>query len=288
MSAYIELTIPETDPARRDLLVPALEALGFEGFEEEDTGLKAYIPEGRLDEQAFSDFTAARLTGGQQVSRAILPEQNWNQLWESNFDPVVIGDFCAVRADFHAPIAGVREEIVITPKMSFGTGHHATTRLMIEYMRELPLEGKRVVDFGTGTGVLAILAERLGARAIWALDNDPWSIDNARENKDRNGSGLVSLHLSATLDGVPPADVILANINRHVLLEHMSALYALLVPGGSLLLSGILSEDREVIGNAAAGAGFRPSGERQGENWVAQIWKKDGPESRGIAQNALT
>lgn len=276
MASYIELTIPETDPHRRDLLVPGLELLGFEGFEEEDDRLKAYIPETRLDEAAFEAFAAQTLTAEQrgQLHREILPEQNWNQLWESSFDPVIVGDFCGIRADFHAPITGVREEIVITPKMSFGTGHHATTRLMIEAMRELPLEDKRVVDFGTGTGVLAILAERLGARAIWALDNDPWSIDNAQENRDRNGAGLVSLHLSATLDGVPVSDVILANINRHVLLEHMASLYALLTQDGFLLLSGILLEDREVIGDSAERAGFSFSGERLGNGWVAQLWKK--------------
>ena len=290
MASYIELTIPETDPHRRDLLVPALEALGFEGFEEEDEALKAYIPESQLDETAFGAFATANLTGYQRehLGRAVLEEQNWNQLWESSFDPVVVGDFCAIRADFHAPIVGVSQEIVITPKMSFGTGHHATTRLMIEAMRELPLEDKRVVDFGTGTGVLAILAERLGARAIWALDNDPWSIDNAQENRARNGAGLVSLHLSATLDGVPVSDVILANINRHVLLEHMVSLYALLTQDGFLLLSGILLEDREVIGDAAERAGFCLSGERQGSGWVAQLWKKERSKPLLIGQNVLT
>ncbi|TDX01661.1 50S ribosomal protein L11 methyltransferase [Dinghuibacter silviterrae] len=280
MPSYIELIIPEPDPTRRDLLVPDLEALGFEGFEEEEDGLKAYIREDLLDELAFGKVAAAYGT----VQRNVLPEQNWNLLWESNFEPVVIDDFCGIRAEFHPAITGVRHELVITPKMSFGTGHHATTRLMIESMRAMPIEDKRVVDFGTGTGVLAILAERLGARAIWALDNDPWSIDNARENRDRNEAGLVSLHLSASLDGVPVSDVILANINRHVLLEYMETLYSLLAPGGLLLLSGILLEDRVVIGEAAEKAGFAFDGERQALGWLAQLWKK----ALGIGQNNVT
>jgi ribosomal protein L11 methyltransferase len=290
MASYIELTIPEADPDRRDLLVPALEALGFEGFEEEDEALKAYIPENRLDEAAFETFRATTLTATQRerTSRAILPEQNWNQLWESSFEPVVVGDFCAIRAEFHEPIANVQQEIVITPKMSFGTGHHATTRLMIEAMRDLPLEDKRVIDFGTGTGVLAILAERLGARAIWALDNDPWSIDNAQENAGRNGAGLVSLHLSATLDGVPVSDIILANINRHVLLEHMTQLHALLTQGGFLLLSGILEADRDVIGASASKAGFGLAGERQAGGWVAQLWKKEDAKPLLIGRKAVS
>jgi ribosomal protein L11 methyltransferase len=283
MPNYLEIIIPEGDPARRDLLVPALEALGFEGFEEGEEEVKAYIAEGRLDEAAFSVFA-----GGRPVRRSILADQNWNQLWESSFEPVVIDDFCAVRAHFHPPVNTVQHEIVITPKMSFGTGHHATTRLMIEYMRELPLEGKRVVDFGTGTGVLAILAERLGARAIWALDNDPWAIDNARENKDRNGAVLLSLHLSATLDGVPPADVILANINRPILVAQMQALYHLLSHGGLLLLSGILAEDQSILETTAGKAGFLLHSQRQQGDWVAQLWKKGDPETLGIGQNTLT
>ena len=116
----------------------------------------------------------------------LIPEANWNQVWESNFDPVIVDDFVAIRADFHEPVKGVSLEIIITPKMSFGTGHHATTYMMIEQMRELDFTGKSVFDFGTGTGVLAILAEKLGANKVIAVDNDEWSIENAEENFEKN------------------------------------------------------------------------------------------------------
>ncbi len=128
------------------------------------------------------------LTSSLQLSfsKTIIEETNWNQVWESNFDPVIVDDFVAVRAHFHEPIKNVQHEIVITPKMSFGTGHHATTYMMMQQMRELDFAGKNVFDFGTGTGVLAILAEKLGAQKVIAIDNDDWSIENADENVKRN------------------------------------------------------------------------------------------------------
>ncbi len=258
-----------------DLLVPALEAIGFEGFAEEDDILKAYIPEGKWNEAAFEVFKQTYLTQDQRenLKRNELEERNWNEAWESSFEPVVIEDFCAIRADFHAPVVGVEQEIIITPKMSFGTGHHATTHLMIEYMQSLPLEGARVVDFGTGTGVLAILAYKLGARAVWAVDNDTWSMENAAENVKRNDAE-VELHLGEDLSQAPPADIELANINRHVLLTHMEPLFTLLASPGLLLLSGILQEDEDIIAGAARAAGFTPVSQKQRGNWLAQLWKK--------------
>jgi ribosomal protein L11 methyltransferase len=272
MSAYIEITIAEPDSTRRDLLVPTLEAWGFEGFTEEDKGLKAYIPQGNLDESAFEAWAQTQLPG---MERRVLPEQNWNATWESNFDPVRIGDFCAIRADFHEPIPGVTHEIVITPKMSFGTGHHATTRLMIEHMRSLPFAEARVIDFGTGTGVLAILAERLGAASVEALDSDHWSIENAGENMGRNGARRIILQARETVRGLGPADIILANINRPVLLSEMDEFAEVLTPGGWLLLSGILESDALMVAEAARRAGFSEGAPRAtAAPWVAQLWKK--------------
>jgi ribosomal protein L11 methyltransferase len=275
MPAYIEIILPEPDADIRGLAILELERLGFEGFEEESGLLKAYIPEGQLDESAFAEMARGL---GWEITRNLLEEQNWNQLWESSFDPVVVDGFCAIRADFHAPVPGVEQEIVITPKMSFGTGHHHTTYLMISRMRTLPLEGKRVVDFGTGTGILAILAERLGAASVWALDNDPWSIDNALENKERNGLTKMSIHLASDLSaesaGIGDVDILLANINRPILLEQMPAMAALVVPGGYLLLSGILAEDGEILKREATLHGFTLSDESRRGDWLAQLWEK--------------
>ena len=271
MPSYIEIIITDADPIRREMAIPELERHGFEGFEEEGMTLKAYIPEDKLDEIAFASLATEHQW---QLTRNMIPEQNWNQVWESSFEPVIIDDFCAIRADFHAPVPGVEQEIVITPKMSFGTGHHATTYLMIARMRTLPMTGKRVVDFGTGTGVLAILAERLGAATVWALDNDPWSMENALENKDRNGAVRMTVHLASDLVEVPVADIVLANINRHVLLEQMPALAGLLAPGGLLLLSGILFSDEQILGEAAGDAGFTQVDTARKEDWVSQLWQK--------------
>lgn len=277
MSAYIEIIIPEADASRRDLLIVELEQLGFEGFEEETSELKAYIPQEHLDEEGFARFSQTYLTKSELkgMERHVLPDQNWNRQWESAFDPVIIGDFCAIRADFHDPVPGTKHEIVITPKMSFGTGHHATTRLMISRMRELPMRGKHIVDFGTGTGVLAILAERLGAETVRAVDHDSWSIDNSRENLSRNGAEKVTLHLADTLSGLSPADGVLANINRQVLLSEMPALSAMVVDGGWLLLSGILEDDRPLLVEAATAHGFRLDGQSQEGAWIAQLWIKE-------------
>ena len=271
MAAYLEIQIPALDPDHRDLLIQELEGLGFQGFEEAPDGLRAYAPEGTVEEGAVSALLESK---GLAFSRRVLPEQNWNEVWEAGFVPVRIGNFCGVRAEFHDPIPGVRYELVITPKMSFGTGHHETTCLMIEAMEHLPFEGKRVMDFGTGTGILAILAFRLGAPSVTAIDNDPWSVDNALENTARNGAVPVKVLRAEDLSGFGETDVILANINRRVLLAEMNRMAGMLAPGGRLLLSGILTDDSEVLRAAAAAEGLTLVAETVKGSWVAQLWKK--------------
>lgn len=157
MANYIEITFPVTDTGLQQVLIAQLSEEGFEGFEEKETELIAFIPEASYEKekvQAIAD------THEVSFSAIVIESQNWNAVWESNFDPVVVDDFVAVRAGFHEPVSGVELEIVITPKMSFGTGHHATTYMMMRQMRQLDFTGKKVFDFGTGTGVLAILAEK--------------------------------------------------------------------------------------------------------------------------------
>jgi ribosomal protein L11 methyltransferase len=160
--------------------------------------------------------------------------------------------FCAIRAHFHEPIAGVDHELVITPKMSFGTGHHATTYMMLQSMQGMELRGKRVLDFGTGTGVLAILAERLGAAEVVAIDNDDWSIDNAQENVGANGCSRITvlkIDRVAELEGA--FDLILANINKHVIVDQLGDLVQQLAPRGVIILSGLLQDDSEDVENEA-------------------------------------
>lgn len=245
MQATIQITIPVTNESITDILIAKLSEAGFDGFEEDPGQLKAFSNEGSINEADLQDIlNQYRLT----YTQTTIQPQNWNEVWESNFSPVVVDDFVAVRASFHEPINGVEHEIVITPKMSFGTGHHATTLMMMQQMRRIDFAGKTVFDFGTGTGILAILAKMLGASAVTAIDIDEWSITNALENFDNNGvTGITLLQANtpAAING--NFDIILANINKNVLLEYIPILAMQLSPGGTLLLSGLLAEDEADI-----------------------------------------
>ena len=183
---YIEISIQTTE--LQEVLIALLAEIGYEGFEEEEGLLKAFIKEGAFDRGALETLLADY---GLEYVEQRIEDRNWNAEWEANFQPVVVDGFCAIRAHFHPPMPEMEHELVITPKMSFGTGHHATTYMMLQAMRGIDLRGKRVLDFGTGTGVLAILAERLGAAEVVAIDNDDWSIENAQENAAKIGRAHV-------------------------------------------------------------------------------------------------
>ncbi len=232
------------DEATRYIMSENFLLIDYEGVEEEGNFLIAYCEEDKYDEEVLKtmlDFPETTFT------KQIIPAQNWNALWESNFEPVVVDDFAAIRADFHEPIKNVQHEIIITPKMSFGTGHHATTFMMMQQMREIDLNNKSVLDFGTGTGILAILAEKLGAKNITAIDNDDWSIENAKENFEKNNCEKITLIKDDSVSAKENFDIILANINKHIILENIDQLQAALLPNGCLLLSGLLAEDEKDI-----------------------------------------
>ncbi|HTO14215.1 MAG TPA: 50S ribosomal protein L11 methyltransferase [Edaphocola sp.] len=206
-----------------------------------------------------------------------LPDQNWNASWESNFEPVVISDFVSVRAYFHQPIPGVRYDIKITPKMSFGTGHHATTRQMMLQMSNMDFIGKYVLDYGTGTGILAILAEFLGAKHIDAIDIDEWSYTNALENVANNKCRNIKVVQGdiSLLDNDFKYDIVLANINRHILLESMSELNYCLKTRGLLLLSGILKDqDIPIILEKTNQNGFELQKQTDENGWVSILFEK--------------
>lgn len=242
MGQYIQIEFSNITQDQNDQLIAQLSEIGFEGFEEEEKRLKAFIGAGDYNEAALKE-----VAGVITFSKTMIEETNWNQLWESSFDPVLVDDFVAIRADFHQPINTVQWEIVITPKMSFGTGHHATTYLMMQQMRGIDFTGKAVLDFGTGTGVLAILAEKLGAHSVLAIDNDDWSIANAEENIIRNNCNRITLQLANTAAVKGHYDIILANINKNVILDNMETLARRLNPQGLLILSGLLVEDKEDV-----------------------------------------
>lgn len=249
MNSYQQVTISITNKEDREILIALLAEAGYEGFVEEIKILKAYIP--------FTDFDAAALDGivaPYDISYTLeeIEQRNWNEDWESGFQPVVVDNWCAIRADFHEPVEGVELEIVITPKMSFGTGHHATTYMMVNSMRDISLKEKTVLDFGTGTGVLAIIAEKMGAASVLAIDNDPWSIENAAENIDRNQSGKIQLELAETIPGNLQFDCILANINKHVILKELPLMVNRARNGAEILLSGMLESDGSDLREAIA------------------------------------
>lgn len=243
----IEFIITCTQQDKKDILVARLFEAGAEGVEEKENEIKAYFSNTVEIEELRQIITGH----GLNFKEAKLEEQNWNHSWESNFQPVLVENLVGIRADFHEPVQGVQYELLITPKMSFGTGHHATTHLMIKAMMDLDLKDKTVLDFGTGTGVLAILAEKLGAATVIAIDNDEWSISNAAENLEKNQCRKVRLEKAdELLSYQQPFDIILANINRHVILDNLASLKRLLKKEATLLVSGLLKEDREDIREA--------------------------------------
>jgi ribosomal protein L11 methyltransferase len=250
MPNYIQIEFKNISSDQSDLLIAELTMISFEGFEEEDNLLKAFIPANDFDEMAVDEIASKNNVS---FTQSTIEETNWNAVWESNFQPVVIDDFVSrtpwvgIRANFHKPITGVEHEIIITPKMSFGTGHHATTVMMIQQMQEIDFTNKIVFDFGTGTGILAILAERLGASKIIAVDNDDWSIANTKENLERNSCTKVDLKKEGSAMGNARYDIILANINNNVIVENFSVFVQQLSNDGVLLLSGLLAEDEKDI-----------------------------------------
>lgn len=237
---FIQISFSTADTAKKEILIALLSENGYSGFEETENGLLSFIEKDNFDENELKNISGNLVV---EYEMSIVTEKNWNVEWESSFEPIIVGDFAAIRADFHEQVPNIRNEIIITPKMSFGTGHHATTFMMIEQMEEIEFKNRSVVDFGTGTAVLAILAEKSGAAAIDAIDNDDWSIENAKENIAANNCSRINV---SKADRLPPEkgyDIILANINLNVIVTALPAIAKAMNKGGELLLSGFLNQD---------------------------------------------
>lgn len=270
---YLELTIAlEPRNPWAEVLVAELAELGFESFVDTDNGIQAYAPAGQVSLEGLLEQTS--VSGNPDVkmsySSALIPHKNWNAEWEAGFEPVEISNNLVILAPFHdkTSFAG-KEQIIIQPQMSFGTGHHQTTFLMSQYLLDLEIPEK-VLDMGTGTGVLAILAEKRGAKDILAVDIEPWSVENTVENAERNGSANIRT-LTGDLDVITDGNfgLILANINKNVLKQHLPGYHTLLAAGGTLLLSGFFMSDVAELAECGNEAGFECMEIREKETWAA-------------------
>lgn len=271
MENYLELTIRTSERQEQEVWVAKLAEIGFEGFEEQSDCLLAYGPESAVDlEEAKALLFEAKVFYEIDIK---LPK-NWNEVWESSFEPVVVENFAGVRAAFHPPVPNVQYDLVITPKMSFGTGHHATTRLMIEQMQHLDFGQKKVIDFGTGTGVLAILASKMGAYSIEATDIDAWSIENALENAEVNGCTNISFEQKADLENVGEANIFLANINKNILRQFAKTIGLKTAPGGFILLSGLLLDDESVIDYSFISIDIEKLSVKEKDGWISILYRK--------------
>lgn len=271
---YYELsfTVEDEEGYRRDLLIGALGEIGFDTFEDTETGFKAYIPVDNFDEEAltamlnpfYEQFPLSYKTD-------FIEQKNWNEVWESNFEPITIGDKIYVRATFHDTRPNVEHEIVIDPKMAFGTGHHQTTAMVLELMLENNFIGKNVLDMGCGTGILAIMASKLGAAQITAIDYDPVCYDSTIENAQLNNvNNIIALCGSKEVIADVQYDTILANINRNILLDQMQRYAEVLKPGGEIFFSGFYeTPDLDIIAEEANRLGLKYISHKKDKDWVA-------------------
>jgi ribosomal protein L11 methyltransferase len=263
----------QLEPAQpaADILAADLGERGFESFVERPDGLDAYIQENLDHPEILSDLMIYNLPNVQHaVTRIHVKQVNWNAEWEKQFDPVVVDDYCLLRAPFHAPRPDLPCEIVMQPRMAFGTGHHATTYLMIRLLMGLDLNNKRVIDMGCGTSVLAIFAKKHGASTTIAIDIDEWATQNSVEHIQVNDCATIDIRLGGAeiLQGLI-ADVFIANINRNILLADMAAYAPCVAPGGTLLLSGFYEADVPILVKEASQHHFNLQEQQTKDGWVA-------------------
>jgi len=262
---YYKISIT-TEIEKQDLVIAMLSHSGFDGFEEDEYGIKTYIKEKEFN---VNHLNALAKEIGFNYKTKLIPDQNWNAIWEANFQPIQINNFCAIRADFHPPLPDITHEIVINPKMAFGTGHHETTHMMIEMMEGINFLDKKVFDFGCGTGILAILANKLGSKNILAIDIDPLSYENTLENIAINNSkGILTKAGEINLVEEEEFDIILANINRTVILNTLPILYTKTITSGYTLLSGILKTDEVLVNEHIDQTGFSIKDVKSKGEWL--------------------
>jgi ribosomal protein L11 methyltransferase len=249
-------------------------SLGFEGFNENEEGLAAYIPEEFFSPDLLKTVTSLK-ERNIHFEYKKLEYKNWNEEWEKNFHPVVISGRCRIRASFHKPLADYPMEIIIEPKMAFGTGHHPTTEMIAEYLLALDLNGSFVFDMGCGSGILGILACKSGASKVEMADIDPVAVASARENTLSNGLNDIKVYTGGMeVLGYKTPDLITANISKSVLLDQMAVYFHSLNPGGTLVTSGILAMDSGAVCAKAEELGFELKERVKRKEWIMLVFRK--------------
>ncbi len=269
-----------------DLLSAELAEVGFDSFEAGAETLLAYIPTELIDQEAIATAIHATLdqlsSDGLRLSYHIetIPEVNWNEEWERNyFQPIILGNgLCMIRAPFHTPEPSIKTEVIISPKMAFGTGNHETTALVIEYLLSLGegLQGKRVLDMGCGTGILGILALKQGAGHLTAIDIDEWAYHNVLENASLNGVSIPDALQgdASSLSGREPYDLVLANITRNILLQDLPAYVEVMRPLGTIALSGFYQEDAPLLIERGRQLGLTLIDQRSNNRWTLLVLQR--------------
>ncbi len=263
---YVKLIFELNKPGDADILSALFSDLNCQGLEETENTLMVFFYENEFDEATVNESIQAF---EYMYKKELVPHENWNAQWESNFEPIRINDEVGIRANFHPPFTNCRYDIVITPKMSFGTGHHETTQMMLEFACEIDFANKAVLDFGCGTGVLAIFAAMKGAESVKGIDNDNWSVENATENCIKNKCPQIDISGQDIFTINNTFDIILANINLNILLETLPQLKKILKPKGEIFLSGILFSDIQIISECFTELGFRLISQNRKKDWVA-------------------
>lgn len=269
--SYTKIEFKNIKDSEGDILIALLADVGFESFEECENSLNAFIKQEKYNEADFKEVISRMAV---EYTISVIPQQNWNAKWESSFEPIIVEDFVAIRAGFHEPVKNVQHEIIITPKMSFGTGHHATTYMMIEQMKNLDFVNKTVVDFGTGTAVLAILAQKMGSTYIDAIDYDEWSIENASENAKINDCKNIRLIKMDRLTNNKNYDIILANINLQVIMDNLTTIKEIANEDSYILLSGFLQKDEKQLYEVLDKMNMQTVKSMQRNEWICMLVKK--------------
>lgn len=275
--SYLQINIVN-DVDFSDLLIAELDQLGYDSFEETEEGVKAFIVQEDFAEEELKALQE-QYEGVFEFSYTVevLEKKNWNEEWEKNFEQTIVSDECLVRASFHKPDKAYKYEIVITPRMSFGTGHHGTTTMMLQHELEMELEDKNVLDAGCGTGILAIMALKRGAKRVFAYDIDEWSYDNSIDNFALNNADAIEIKQGdvSVADKNAPYDVVLANINKNVLMKDIPAFAKILSKNGYLVLSGFYENDIQDLLSVATEQGFVLESQKELRKWISLRLKKE-------------